>query len=96
MKRHEYIKKHANELNKLCVKRSKISERCLQGTTPKMAQKLNAELNFLGMEISKTEERLAYALGYLLPENATIEYNPSAFHRYKGIREELEKTKFDI
>lgn len=97
MKRHEYIKAQAMELSRLCKKREKLSERYTSGNcTYSAMQKLNAELNWIGMDINKTEERLSFALGYLLPENAIKEYNPSGFHRYEGIQKELERIKFDL
>jgi hypothetical protein len=96
MKRHEYIKSQAMELNRLCIKREKLSQRYQSGQlTHSAMQKLNAELNWLGMDISKTEERLSFALGHLLPQHAIKEYNPSAFHKYEGIGKELERTKFE-
>lgn len=96
MKRHDYIKSQAAVLKRLCDKRDKVSARYLKGElTQKMYQNLSAELNFTGMEIEKTKERIAFALGYLIPENAIEEYRPSEFHRYKGVREELEKLKFE-
>lgn len=96
MKRQDYIKNQAVELKKLFDKREKFSKRYTDGDlSHKQAQKMNAELNFLGMDISKTEERLAFALGLLRPENAQKEYRPSAFHVYSGIQAELEKIKFD-
>jgi hypothetical protein len=96
MKRHDYIKTHAAILKRDCDKRDKLSARYTSGDlTHKATQKLNAELNFLGMNIAQTEERLAFALGLLLPERAREEYRPSPFHTYKGIRQELERTKFD-
>lgn len=97
MKRHEYIKKHAAELYRLCEKRSKLSKNYLDGDhTPKRKQAMNNDLNWLGMQIAQEEERLAFALGKLLPENAQSEYRPSSFHRYEGIRKELETTKFEL
>lgn len=97
MKRHDYIKQHAVELKKQCDKRQRLSDRYTSGDlTHKATQKLNAELNWLGMEIQKTEERLAFALGRMLPEEATKEFNPSSFHRYEGIQGELERIKFEI
>lgn len=96
MKRHEYIKKQAAELSSLCKKRERLSDRFCNGNpTHSQAQKLNAELNWCGMETAKTEERLAFALGLLLPENAVKEYRPSGFHVYPGIGAELAKIKFD-
>lgn len=96
MKRQDYIKNHAINLKRACDKREKLSHRYTSGDlTHTQTQKINAELNFLGMEINQTEERIAFALGLLLPENARQEYRPSPFHVYKGIGDELRKTKFD-
>lgn len=81
MKRQDYIKDQASILKRLVDKREKTSKRYLSDDmSHKQKQNLNAELNFLGMEISKTEERLAFALGFLIPDNAKKEYRPSAFH----------------
>jgi len=96
MKRQDYIKNQAVRLKQLIDKRDKLSDRYTSGDlTHKQTQRLSAEMNFLGMEIAQTEERLAFALGYLLPENAKEEYRLSGFHVYKGIRAELERTKFE-
>ena len=96
MKRHEYIKNHANELHRLEMKRRKVSDKILKGDlSPKQFLKLDAELNWVGMQIGQTEERLAFALGYLLPHEAREEWHPSGWHSYKGIREELEKTELE-
>jgi hypothetical protein len=96
MTRENYILHWAKELKKLIDKRTKLSERYQsQDTSHKQKQKLNAELNWQGMYIAQAEERLCFALGQLLPENAQSEYRPSPFHCYKGISEELKKTKFD-
>lgn len=96
MKRQDYIKKQASELKRLVDKQEKMNIRyCSGDLTHNAMQKLNADMNWTGMYISQTEERLAFALGLLLPENARVEYQPSGFHRYDGIRKELEKIKFD-
>lgn len=97
MTRAEYIKKHAVELVKLEKKMQRLSERYRDpNASRKQVQKLNVEMNWTGMEIAKTEERLAFALGYLIPENAQETYRPSEWHEYPGIRPELESTKFDV
>lgn len=96
MKRQDYIKKQASELKRLVDAREKMSVRYKSGSlTHNAMQKLNADMNWNGMHIAQTEERLSFALGHLLPENAITEYNPSPFHKYDGIRKELEKIKFD-
>lgn len=96
MTRQEYIKKQAANYKVACDKRTRISDRYTSGNlTQSATQKLNAELNFLGMEIEQIEERIKFALGILLPEDARKEYRPSPYHTYKGIEFELKQTKFD-
>lgn len=95
MKRADYIKQQATILKRLCDQRDKKRGCDLMQLSPKQAQKRSADLNFLGMDIERTKERLAFGLGLLLPEDARKEYRPSSFHRYDGIGKELEKTKFD-
>lgn len=96
MTKQDYIKKQAANYKAACDKRRKMSDRYTSGNlTQKATQNLNAELNFLGMQIQQIEERIAFALGLLLPENAIKEYRPSQFQTYKGIEFELKNTKFD-
>lgn len=96
MKCQDYIKLHALELKKLCDKRERLNARYFQEeTASNRSKKISIELSFLGMYISMEKERLAFALGYLSPQEATKEYCVSEFHRYEGIRSELEKTTFD-
>lgn len=95
MKRADYIKQQATILKRLCDQRDKKQGCDLMQLSPKQAQKRSADLNFLGMNIEKTKERIAFGLGLLLPEDARKEYCPSYFHRYDGIGAELEKIKFD-
>jgi len=96
MTKSEYIRKHAIELDKLHKKMKKYSARYQDpNTSQKQVQKINAEMNWLGMQIGQTEERIAFALGYLLPEEAQKTWEPSGWHVYPGIGEELSKLKFD-
>lgn len=96
MKRQDYIKTQASNYKSACDKREKLKYRySMDNLSQKSMQNLSAELNFLGMNICQIEERLAFALGLLLPENARKEYRPSPHHIYKGIQFELEKIKFD-
>lgn len=91
-KRDEYLKNQERELNKLKVKRQKLSDRYVHGDlTQKKTQSLNAELNWVGMYISQTEERINFCNKKITANEALSEYNPSGFHCYKGIRSELEK-----
>lgn len=95
MKRADYIKQQAVILKRLCDQRDKKSGTDLMQLSPKKAQQHSADLNWLGMNIEQTKERIAFGLGLLLPENARKEYQLSAFHRYDGITNELSKIKFD-
>lgn len=95
MKRVDYIKQQASILKRLCDQRDKKRGCDLMQLSPKQAQRRSSDLNFLGMDIERTKERLAFGLGLLLPEDARKEYRPSSFHRYDGIGAELDKTKFE-
>lgn len=95
MKRADYIKEQAAILKRLCDQREKKSRSDSTGLSPKQAQKRGADLNYLGMNIEQTKERIAFGLGLLVPENARKEYRPSSFHRYDGIGSELERMKFE-
>lgn len=96
MKRQDYIKQQAATYKSLCDKRDKLSKRCIEeDMTPKRRQSIGAELNFLGMKIGQTEERLMFALGAITPEQCRGRWQVSAFHVYDGIRNELEKINFD-
>lgn len=61
----------------------------------RLKKKIDVDLNWLGMQIEQTKERIAFALSFLSPEDARKEYFPSEFHRYPGIREELEGLNFE-
>jgi hypothetical protein len=88
----EYIKFQANELFRLAKKRDKLSEDLFKGDlSAKAFDKKSADLNWTCMEIYKYQERIGYVLGYLKLDEVREYYEPSGFHRYKGIREELSK-----
>jgi len=61
--------------------------------TSQMTQKRRgaheSDLTWECMNRSMNEERLRFAMGDLKPENCLEYYEPSAFHKYKGVREEL-------
>ena len=65
--------------------------------TSQMTQKRRgaheANLNWECMNRSMNEERLRFAMGDLKPENCQDFYEPSAFHKYKGVGEELSNLK---
>ncbi|HYG84548.1 MAG TPA: hypothetical protein VD907_06770 [Verrucomicrobiae bacterium] len=95
MKRYTYIKKQADELFRLNEKMEKLSDRYQsENTSQKQIQKINAEMNWLGMQIGQTEERIAFGLGLIQPEQVQKEWNPSGWHRYAGIEEELKRVEF--
>lgn len=95
MKRADYVKLQASILKKLCDQRDKKTKCRLMESTSKKAKKIDVDLNWLGMQIEQTKERIAFALSFLSPEDARKEYFPSEFHRYPGIREELEGLNFE-
>ncbi len=96
MTREEYIFNQAKELKKLSTKQKKLSERSMSGNlTQKATQNLHADMNWVGMEKSKTEERLGFVMGFLRLSDLREFYEPSAYHKYNGIRAEMEKLKFD-
>jgi hypothetical protein len=97
MTREDYILIQARELSKLAKRRKKLFEKSMDssGMTQKSIQKLHTEMNWEGMNYSMTEERLGFALGHLTLDNLRDFYEPSAWNKYKGIREEMEKLKFD-
>lgn len=95
MKRADYIKQQAIILKRLCDQRDKKTRCRLMESTSKKANKIDVDLNWLGMQIDQTKERIAFGLGFLSPEDARKEYFPSEFHRYPGIKEELERLNFE-
>lgn len=95
MKREEYIKSLATELYRMRKRRDNLSGKDLMEMTPKAAQKHNADLNWLGMEMSKTEERIGFAMGFLTLDDLREYYEPSAWHKYEGVRKEMENLKLE-
>ena len=97
MTREEYILIQAKQLNVTAKKRKKLSERSvdISQMTEKAVQNLFASMNWEGMNYSMTEERLGFALGHLKLDDLRDYYEPSGWHKYKGIRGEMEKLKFD-
>jgi len=97
MTREEYILHQARELNKSAKKRKKLLERSYDTSqmTQNAVKKLYAEMNWEGMHYSKIEERLGFAMGYLKLEDLRDSYEPSGWHKYPGIRKEMEKLIFD-
>lgn len=96
--REEYIETHAKSLLKMCRQRKQLSQRLMKHDqmSDKSWSKLNADYSFLCMEIAKTEERIVYALGYLTLFELRDEYYPSGWHKYEGIKGEVEKLVFKM
>ena len=57
-------------------------------------QKHEAALNWECMLKSKNEERISVALGLLKISELRDFYDPSAFHKYDGIKSEMQNIKF--
>lgn len=95
MKREDYIKIIAKKLSDNRKKIDKLSDKDFSQMTQKQIGNNQANLDWECMNRSMNEERLRFALGDLKPEDCRDYYGPSAFHKYKGIREELEKLKLD-
>ena len=95
MKRQDYVLEQAKIYKKLCDQRDKKSAINLFDLTPKAAQKLSVDQNWRGMDIEKTKERMAFALGFLAPNECREYYEPSGWHKYKGIEQELEHLAFE-
>lgn len=95
MKREDYIFAQAKVLRSDIQKRNKLNEKIRTDLSLKQRQKIATDLNFLSMEIGKTEERLKFALGAITADEVMEEWRPSGFHVYPGIKNELEKTVFE-
>jgi len=61
----------------------------------KSSGRLNSEYSFLLMEINKTEERIGFALGFLLLTELRAIYEPTGWQKYEGIKGEMENLKFE-
>lgn len=64
----------------------------LSDLTPKRRQKLNADLSWEYMHLNMNKERIGVALGCLRPEECAEFYEPSGWHKYNGVRTEMERT----
>lgn len=97
MTREEYILQQARELKKLSVKRRKLRDKTADHTqlTQKAYKNALADLNWAAMHVSMCEERIGFALGLLKIEDLREYYEPSSFHKYKGVRDECLKLKFE-
>jgi len=97
MTKEEYILIQAKELNKTAKKRKKLLEKSYDTSqmTQNAIQKLYANMTWEAMEYEKTRERIAFASGGLSLNELRDFYEPSGWHKYEGIRKEMEKLKFD-
>lgn len=95
MKREDYIKAIAKNLADNRKKIDKLGEADLRNMSQAQIQKNQANLNWECMARSMNIERLRFALGDLKPEDCLDFYEPSSFHKYKGVREELLKLNLE-
>jgi len=95
MTKEDYILTQAKELVSLKKKSLKIRESLNADTSFSRTQKLHAEAQWVSMNISKTQERIGFALGFLNLEDLTKEYTPNGWQKQIGLKGELEKIKFD-
>jgi hypothetical protein len=84
-------------LLRLSKKIAKIHEQTSDYTqlSQKRMGNLTASLNWACMEYQQTEERIGYAMGFLKLEDLRDFYEPSSFHKYNGIKDEMKNLKFD-
>jgi len=96
MTKEEYILNEAKNLKRSAQKRKKLLEKSYNttGMTPKAIQRLHAEMNWEAMHYAMTEERIGFALGRITLDELRDSYEPSGWHKYNGIRGEMEKLKF--
>jgi len=92
--REEFVLTQAKELKKLVIKRRFLHAKMDEEISDDRWKKLNNDLSWLCMEISKTEERIGYALGHLTLRELRNTYSPSGWQTYKGVAEEMEKIIF--
>lgn len=87
--------KRLKSINKRYVKLLEKSKLPFTERTPKQNDKLNVDLNWNRMNYEMERERLGYAMGFLSLNDLRDYYEPSAFHKYKGVRDEMEKIQFN-
>lgn len=88
-----YIKQIATALANNRKKIDRLGEKDMSQMTPNAIDKHNVALNWECMHRSMNEERLRFALGDLKIEDCRDFYEPSGWHKYKGVAEELKKLK---
>lgn len=91
--REKYIKQVASALEKNRLKILKLQEKDTSQMTERTMSNHYASLNWECMHREMNEERLRWALGDLKASDVREFYEPSSFHKYKGIKEEILKIK---
>ena len=95
IKRAEYINNQSKELVRLSRKRKNLHNRMHKELSESQFKTVSADLDHTMMEISKTCERIGYVLGHLTLFELIDEYRPNGWQTYKGVKEEMEKIKFE-
>jgi hypothetical protein len=94
IKREQYIKQIAVSLFDNRKRIDTLQSKDLRNMTQSQRSKHEANLNWECMIKSKNEERLGFALGHLKLSELRSFYEPSSFHKYDGIKGEMEQIKF--
>jgi hypothetical protein len=92
--REAYIKAISSSLFDNRKRIDKLHSKDLRNMTQSQRSKHEASLNWEFMFKSKNEERLGYALGYLKISDLRSFYEPSSYHKYDGVKSEMENIKF--
>jgi len=95
IKRAEYISNQSKELVRLSRKRKDLHNRMQKDLSETTFKNVCADLDHTMMEISKTCERIGFVLGHLTLFELIEEYRPNGWQTYKGVKEEMEKIKFE-
>lgn len=91
IKRENYIKSIASALAANRKRIDALHSKDTSRMTRNAYEKHEASLNWEHMSKSMNEERLGFALGFLKLEELREFYEPSGWHKYKGVKDEMEK-----
>lgn len=94
VKREQYIKQVAGTLFDNRKRIDALQSKDLRNMTQSQRQKHEANLNWECMSKSKNEERLGFALGHLKLSELRDFYEPSSYHKYDGVKSEMQNIKF--
>lgn len=94
IKREDYIKAIAKNLADNRKRIDTLKAKDTSAMTQGARGKHEASLNWEFMAKSMNEERLKFALGCVKLEDLRDYYEPSPFHKYNGVRVEMEKLQF--